>query len=417
MQKYIKIQYLYLFFIIVWTPINFAIGVDGMGRLKMLASFITVVMLSVNFGQKYIVSFKDKSVIILIALVGYMVINYLYLFIPSVPPPPAERLVKICSLIYPLIVLSIVVMEICQGRANKIFTVLLFAYYCWILALLFFTRGGIGTESRLSIEGIDSNDFAFVACLILFLLYIKCHRYGMTFNRALLLSIIPVALLIIAASRTAFAIFLMIMAIIFVDQIKNLDAKKLLIGITMLIVGGGGYMYVMENTTLGERLEKTSEQSENKDLKTGTFVDAMGDRGPFYFFGFLEFQKEPIHGIGLTNFGKKAVWGWYRHSLVLHSEYMVQLCECGIIGFTLFMAFLYSLWSRIRQASYRYLNVPKIVLYGALFTTMFIALFFWTYDRFYIFILYGIIIGYTRLCKNKKMKLNKQINCYNESAF
>ncbi len=222
--------------------------------------------------------------------------------------------------------------------------------------------------------------------------------------KAIMLSIIPLILIVFAASRTAFGCLVIIISMIFINQVKRMDAKKLMVGISLILIGSIGYMYILDNTKLGERLGTTTEQGKDTNLKTGTFVDILGDRGPFYFFGWMEFEKEPIHGIGLTNFGKNGIWGWYKHSLVLHSEYMVQLCECGIIGFSLFISFLVSIFLKIRKASKPYLSISKPILYCALIIPFFIAFFFWTYDRYYIFIYYGMIIGYTKLAKYKYEK-------------
>lgn len=387
-----------------------------MGRLKMAFTLLTVLILSLNYRALYTSCFKDISIKILMILIGYMIINYLYLFIPSDPSPPGERIVKIADCIYPFIILSIVVMEIKQRRANILFSVIIFAYYCWMLALLFFTKGNITTSSRLGIEGIDGNDFAFVTCLVIFLLYIKCSRFNLSISKAVILSLIPLTLLIFTASRTAFGCLTIILAVILIDQGRRINAKKFMLICSLFVIGGCGYFYIIENTKLGERLTKTTTQGKDKSLETGTFVDVLGDRGPFYYFGFLEFQKEPIHGIGLTNFGKKAVWGWYRHSLILHSEYMVQLCECGIIGLSLFLTFLFSLWHRIKVTSSKYIPISKECLYCAFTIPAFIAFFFWTYDRVYIFILYGVIIGYISLSDNIKRASLKSTQLY-ESTF
>ena len=53
-----------------------------------------------------------------------------------------------------------------------------------------------------------------------------------------------------------------------------------------------------------------------------------------YVDGFEVFKENIFTGIGLLNYSKIDQWG-----LVLHSEYLVQLIECGIIGVFLFLFF------------------------------------------------------------------------------
>lgn len=395
-SSYNKIQYIYIILIILWTPVTFIFHVDAMGRIKMLFTFLTLFILCRDHVNGYEQCFRINSVKIMMILIVYMAINYLTFFMPSVDPKPGEKLVKIFNLIYPFIAMTIVIMEIAKGRAQKIFNVVIFSYYLWMLVLLAF-MGVSGESMRLNIEGIDSNEYAFVASLIVFLLYIKCSRYGMSISKAIILSILPTVLMVLAGSRTGAGCFAIILFTIFIEQSKRLNAKKVFLMLIALIVLSGGYVYVMENTTLGTRLSNVTKQSQgNEMLETGTALDMLGDRGIFYYLGYQQFEKEPVHGIGLTNFQKKGIYGWNNLFIVIHSEYMVQLAECGLIGFSLLIMFLYSLWRRIKNQKGNKLPVPKATLYSALAMVVLIAFFFWTYDRIYIFIFYGIIIGYTQ---------------------
>lgn len=394
-HRYFKIQYIYIIFIIVWTPINFIINMDAMGRLKMILTIVTFVILY-NNDSVYRRCLKNGGMKILVLLVGYMICNYLILYIPSRVARPGEQLVQVFNLIYPVITASVVIYEIYKKRESRLYNVIIFAYYLWTILLLGFNNGMSEQSGRLTIQGIDGNDFAFVGCIIVFLIYIKCLKYNMSVVKGIILSIMPIILIVLSGSRTAFGCVVMIVATMMIVLVRHLDAKKFMVILILSVIAGGGLFYVMENTTLGERLSDTSTQSKNGDMETGTFVDVLGDRGPFYYYGFMKFTEEPVHGIGLTNFSKLRVWGWGSTGLVCHSEYMVQLSECGIIGFILYVSFLCSLWYRICKASLRKLIVPRPWLYCGLGMVVFIPLFFWTYDRLYIFIIYGIIIGYTQ---------------------
>ena len=53
-----------------------------------------------------------------------------------------------------------------------------------------------------------------------------------------------------------------------------------------------------------------------------------------YEFGYEKFLENPYFGIGLNNYKQ-----FDGYNLVLHSEYLVQLIENGLVGFILFFLF------------------------------------------------------------------------------
>jgi len=64
-------------------------------------------------------------------------------------------------------------------------------------------------------------------------------------------------------------------------------------------------------------------------------IEAMFDhRAAQYIIGWETFKNNPINGVGLSNFVNVS-----GYSTPLHSEYMVQISECGLIGVSLFALF------------------------------------------------------------------------------
>lgn len=122
----------------------------------------------------------------------------------------------------------------------------------------------------------------------------------------------------------------------------------------------------------------------------------LGDRAIQYESAIELFHENFWTGIGLTNFIYMDTSG---RQLVLHSEYMVQLCENGIIGFTLLMIFYVLLIrSLIRNRKYMKRKIG-MALFG-LATVLFINFTSWTYCMKYIMVFYAILFVYASSASN-----------------
>ena len=114
----------------------------------------------------------------------------------------------------------------------------------------------------------------------------------------------------------------------------------------------------------------------------------LGDRAIQYELGYMTFLKHPWTGIGLTNF--MSVTGYpYR----LHTEYMTQLCENGIIGFSLLVFFYFLLIRKLYVNYKKYGDDITIVLFGLL-AILFINITAWTYCTVFGMIYYAIILSH-----------------------
>ena len=105
------------------------------------------------------------------------------------------------------------------------------------------------------------------------------------------------------------------------------------------------------------------------------------------------FLQNPWTGIGINNF----CWqNNYHEGLPFHTEYMVQLAECGIIGTLIFIVFYYGMLKRL-LICYRKKLARKevIILMATFFAFVVINLVAWTYTNANYFMMYGIIYGAT----------------------
>jgi O-antigen ligase len=152
-----------------------------------------------------------------------------------------------------------------------------------------------------------------------------------------------------------------------------------------------GLSYMMDNTMIGERFAETAEQSNAEFTESESTNDVLntllGDRAIQYEMGFGLFLIHPLTGIGISNF--MPVTGFpYR----LHTEYMVQLCENGIIGFSLLMLFYYFLIKKLLERR-RMGEDITLVMFG-IYAILFLNITTWTYCQNFGLIYYGIIIAY-----------------------
>ena len=204
---------------------------------------------------------------------------------------------------------------------------------------------------------------------------------------------------VVGATRKAIGGIAIMMFMAVLANIDLRSIKTMAIVVIAFVVAYLAFDYMMENTVLGERFEAGEENSDKfipYQFRGHWFFQFIGDRAGYYIRGWQYFIDNPWTGIGLRNF---AVFDYGKHTL--HTEYMVQLTECGIIGTTLYLLFMG--WMAYNLL-YVFLKIEKretliyVGMYGAILFVSFTA---WTYSFAIYFIVFGIIIGY---CKDKRFK-------------
>ena len=158
---------------------------------------------------------------------------------------------------------------------------------------------------------------------------------------------------------------------------------------------------------MGERLQNITETGKIFNTTNTQSFNYLGDRAYFYIQGTTIFLENPITGIGLNNF-TQVNQSNYR----LHSEYMVQITEGGVVGSSFFL--LFNLWILLNLfKSYKDksdLQTIILVLLGGFAAILFINITAWTYQFSHYFICFGIIISYLKIPQSKKSNLVYQKN-------
>ena len=248
-------------------------------------------------------------------------------------------------------------------------------------------------EERFSVEGIG-NLYPLHAVAFLFVSSVLLveERIRMWFFVVITLGIS--VLIFLSGTRKAFGAEVIILLGVVINNGKK---RNLWAWIRLVFLGAVlamGVYYAINNTTVGERiLEGTDERMyvqlvENQRLND-FIMKMLGDRGVQYESALELFHEHYWTGIGLTNFMDMS-----GGDLVLHSEYMVQLCENGMIGFVLLMLF-YVLLVIGLVSNRKVVGKQKtgIVLFG-LFAILFINFTSWTYCMNYAMVFYAIFFVY-----------------------
>ncbi len=190
--------------------------------------------------------------------------------------------------------------------------------------------------------------------------------------------------------------------ILFMAILANIDSRSMKTVVFAIMAFGVAYLafdYMMENTVLGERFEEGEENSDKfipYQFRGHWFFQFVGDRAGYYIRGWQYFINNPWTGIGLRNF---AVFDYSKHTL--HTEYMVQLTECGIIGTTLYLLFIGWMAYNLLYVFFKIEKRETLIYAGMYGAILFVSFTSWTYQFPIYFIVFGIIIGY---CKDKRFK-------------
>lgn len=197
------------------------------------------------------------------------------------------------------------------------------------------------------------------------------------------------------------SVFIIIFGALFAVNSGKGFKSMLYMGLLLLIACGGISM-IMEYSTAGQRMVNSMSESQFQD---NWFLKLMGDRGVMYYLGWDMFLQNSWTGIGITNF----CWqNGYMEGLPLHTEYMVQLAECGIIGSLFFICLYYGMLKRLLICYNMRLALKEtIILLSTFVSIIIINLVTWTYDNPNYFMMYGIIYGFCQLkCTKVKQRLS-----------
>jgi hypothetical protein len=311
--------------------------VDAAGRIPLVLLLFFVLLFgkkitSFSFGRLHFVYLLFVSYVFINGLLHGSHMNYegngIYIMFVNL----------FCPYFYLLIVCCLAYYDIDRTLKWVTWSLLAFCTFCLVF-------GDITDEGRLGGD-LNANGMATYAVFCFYCLLLQFMRNRRGFISFVAFSIIPIFLIVITGSRTAFVLLVFVSLLSVLLFYKKRNAGSVVITIVVAVVLVVGFMYVMNNTILGERLQSSTTQMEDSMNQTGTILDKIGDRGPQYYWSWPYFLDHPVFGIGLNNWRKVS-----GSPYVFHSEWLVQYCENGIIALFLYLLFYFSLINKTRQLS------------------------------------------------------------------
>ena len=371
---------------IIWQPFQiYVLKVDGAGRTIMILSILAIVLNIFEF-------WKQKKTFTSLAFICWTVLFCYSMWNAFNKGFYAEygTFAFLRKHYFDTFVLLIFMMLELKNNKYACLWVIWAALGVYLLICLpYFSlndEGRFGAEEIGNLVPLHAVVFLFVSCVM----FVE-EKIKMWF----LVGIVVVISVIIYLSGTRKAFGAEV--ILLLGVVLNNEKKRNVWAWLRLVFFGGilavGVHYVMTRTTVGERLQEGTNDyfyvQLVKNNKVNDFLMTfLGDRAVQYESAIELYHEHFWTGIGLTNF-MDASGG----ELVLHSEYMVQLCENGVIGFVLLMLFYILLTiGLLRNRKYEKRKVNMALF--ALLAVLFINFTSWTYCMSYIMIIYAIILMY-----------------------
>jgi hypothetical protein len=401
MSKYFNIKYFFLFVICIWEPVQvYIIKVDGAQRTIGILILLTI-LLNIN-KPNFLTGLLNFPIIFWGIWIVYAIINTIQIGYNWDGP----YIGFIIILLTPLVVIWLINSENFNDR-KILFSVIILGLFIRILMIWLFDVNRSYDEGRFG-DKIDSNDIGISAIILIVFIYLKFLYKGYGYKLLLLQIAFPFFMIILSASRNALGAFsILLLSHLFIhrtkDKLTNFAFFIFFVGIIYMASS-----FLINNTYLGQRLTETTTQNSETEYEydiSGTIFDKMGDRGVFYVQGWNLFKEHPIRGIGLGNFKL-----YQENNLVLHTEYMVQLCELGLIGSLLFVLFYGWIGKNLFLCLLTDIENRKITqAYSAGFIIiLFMGFTIFQYANPVFFLLSGAIIGYiTNIKERSNMNQNE----------
>lgn len=394
-----QINYFYLSFVLLWEPLQLAFfKIDKAGRIPF---FFAVLVFIINYI--YDLGFKkrllSRPMVFWGMWVFYSAINVLmHQYDKEISFP----FFFINFLFTPFLVMLLASREIVRNKkqALQLLSVIFIIY-----ALLSITVLGGKAEADSDRElGELWNKGPLTSLFILFFLGLLYVNGWLSIKKMIPLILFVFVVITMGGTRKAFGGAVLIIVTLIISQF-SLSLKKIVLVAFLAGFFYFGYSYIMRNTSMGERFERGMDEGQKFNTTNVKLLNLVGDRAVFYITGWQLFLNNQLTGVGLGNYRRET-----GSSLVIHSEYMVQLAEGGIIGTLFFLLFnvgigkgIFNAWKRFPQKR------PAIwISIGAFGAILFIDFTGWTYSFTHYFIVYGVIIGSLSSFKDesrKKIKL------------
>ena len=250
--------------------------------------------------------------------------------------------------IYSPLILNMIIFWMLINHERKDYLIIEKGMFCFalgsiLLVLLFFAGIGVNYETgnRLSMFGDNQNSIGIKMAVsaIILLLMVTQNRLNMGRFRYIFLLIIPFMLIFIRETGSRQSILAFILAFltgtVFYKTQTKMIKVGILIGSVLVLISIG--ILLMQNNTLIERFQSTSNSGD------------LGERDYIWRSIFPIIQGNPIIGVGKTGYEMQTTIMWGRYESP-HNVILEILCYTGIIGLSLYLAFIFQVFKRGYQS-------------------------------------------------------------------
>ena len=210
---------------------------------------------------------------------------------------------------------------------------------------------------------------------------------------SIVIIVIAMIVLSMAGTRKAFGACIIIICFWIYSIIQRRNVLTWILVGAFAFIGMKGYNALLENTYMGARMDALQEQ-QAEQLPSGApeFLSIFGDRATHYYYGWKTFKRHPLFGEGT---GQSMVGSSVSY---VHSEYMSQLSDGGIVGFLLFSLFIIWMIKHILRQWHNDREIIRCIM-GGMVAILFMYFTTWGWEFPQYFMCFGVIIGYCKMGK------------------
>lgn len=396
-----KFNIIIIYIILLWSPLtSFFLHIDGRGRLVTLAIILGFIVNIFNNRQwkEFLLS---KPIAIWFIWCVFVAINALVKGLELYQMLDGNlRNIFYDQFFFHEIFRQVVVMTIVYYLylSNKNATIKHIMFIFFTIGVMISLGGSVNMESE---SGRFQNELGNggILMMVSFTFFLSFAWVKGILNKTTLLALLTFTFVIILMSQTrkAFGGISIVILFMFLTRVKINKPQTWIILLLLFIICNYSFEYIIDNTGLGKRFV----MSEDTNLTNVPWLDFLGDRALHVYLGWFIWLDHPIFGVGLTN-----APAYSKLPYVFHQEYIGQLAENGIIGFTLLFYFYWfigkNLIHRIKQDKSFY--QLGIVCLGGFFSILFISLTAWTYSFPHYFVVLAILAaeGNNHFLKNSR---------------
>ncbi len=379
------LNYLYLSLVMLWDPLRMTIfHMDSKGRVLFVLTFLVLFMNLSSTLFKKIAS--SKPAVIWLIWVVYAFAN-MSMHGSHIDVMQGPVFFFVNNLFTPYLCMCVACKEMIVNKTGFM-RVMLVTFLTYTVIGFFFMN--IVRSDTVQDEGFTlGNALALTTSFVIFFALLLYSEKKMSVVLTYGLIAFAVAIVVATATRKAFGAGVIILLFYVLAKVE-LSPKNIILAIVAFAVAYFGMDYMMDNTLMGERFLAAGEQAERVYDGDNILLKFVGDRAIHYVLGWDLFINNPITGIGLYNF--MFVTGYPER---IHSEYIVNLAENGIIGSLLFLWFYVFIIKKLRKMCKN--NIWKERAYiclGVVAAILFIGFTAWLYEHPRNFICIGVAMGY-----------------------